>query len=321
MPIDFHSSANRLGYAGREADASWLSAMVGVLDPRGLQVADIGCGGGVYSRAWRRLGAAGVIGIDFSREMLDTARAETQEQSIRFQPGEATATGLPEGSVDVVFERALLHHLRDRTDAAVAEGRRILADSGTYIVQDRTPEDVLQPASAQHLRGFIFECFPHLLEIELSRRLDREGLSAELREHGFASVRALTLWEVRRIHRQREQLLNEIRSRTGRSILHELDDGQIEQLVRFLRERLPDGPLVESDRWTLWVGRLEPPRGPVATRRPGTSAAPADGLSSGPALSLPRSRRAAPGGVPRARLVGCRQAHREDRLASRDSAE
>ncbi|WP_374986114.1 50S ribosomal protein L11 methyltransferase [Alicyclobacillus sp. SP_1] len=43
--------------------------------PKGLRVADIGYGGGIYSRAWVDLGAEPVIGVESSRVMVEVARA------------------------------------------------------------------------------------------------------------------------------------------------------------------------------------------------------------------------------------------------------
>ena len=63
---------------------------------------------------------------------------------------------------------------------------------------------------------------------------------------------ATSLWEVRRRYGDREDYLSEIAQRTGRSILHDLDDTQLTHLVDELRRRLPDGPVVERDRWTIW---------------------------------------------------------------------
>ena len=53
MAIDFHATANRNTYATRQADDGWQAAMRRLVDPAGTRVADIGCGGGIYSRAWR----------------------------------------------------------------------------------------------------------------------------------------------------------------------------------------------------------------------------------------------------------------------------
>ena len=59
------------------------------------------------------------------------------------------------------------------------------------------------------------------------------------------------------VHPDRDAYLAEIRRRTGRSILHELDDREIARLVDVLADRLPAGePVVETDRWTLWTGAL-----------------------------------------------------------------
>jgi hypothetical protein len=64
-----------------------------------------------------------------------------------------------------------------------------------------------------------------------------------------------SLLEVRRRHDAREDYLAEIRGRTGRSILHELDDVELDHLVTELPSRLPEGPLVEQDPGTLWAAR------------------------------------------------------------------
>ena len=58
--IDFHHVANRRTYSDREADASWRDTAVGLVDPAGADVVDVGCGGGTYARAWHDLGAATV---------------------------------------------------------------------------------------------------------------------------------------------------------------------------------------------------------------------------------------------------------------------
>jgi hypothetical protein len=55
-----------------------------------------------------------------------------------------------------------------------------------------------------------------------------------------------------RFEHHREDYPAEITGRIGRSILHELSDADLERLVAELRGLLPDGPLVEQDRWTLW---------------------------------------------------------------------
>jgi ubiquinone/menaquinone biosynthesis C-methylase UbiE len=254
MPIDFHDPANRLTYAGRRADETWRSEMRDIVDPAGLHVVDIGCGGGTYSRAWLELGAAQVTGVDFSAEMLATARADSPGE-ITFTQGDAAATGLPDASADVVFERALVHHVAD-LGAVAAEARRLLRPGGTYIVQDRTVDDASEPGGPEHVRGLIFDRFPRLLDVERARRPDREALAADLRAAGFATVETRHLWETNQVHASLETLTADLRARRGRSILHDLDDAEIDALADHVATRLPpDAPIVERDPWTLWIAR------------------------------------------------------------------
>lgn len=255
MPIDFHAPSNRHTYAGRAADESWRRAMREITDPAGLDVVDVGCGGGTYSQAWLDLGAARVTGVDFSAEMLAAAtEAAAGEERLRFVQGDATATGLPDGAADVVFARALIHHVADH-GAFAREARRLLRPGGLCIVQDRTADDVRRPGSPSHPRGWFFERFPRLLDVELGRRPQAAALAGELRGAGFADVSVRSLWEVRQVHPDREAFLAEISERRGRSLLHELDDEELEALVDHLRDRLPDEPVTDADRWTLWVAR------------------------------------------------------------------
>ena len=254
MPIDFHDTANRSTYSGRQADASWREAVGELVDPEGATVVDIGCGGGTYTRAWSELGAATVTGVDFSEPILDTARQDHGDlPGVSFRAGEAAATGLPDGSADIVFERALIHHVPD-LGAAAAEAFRILRPGGVLLIQDRTPDDAAQPGSDTHPRGWLFDVFPRLVDVENGRRPDADTVADALSAAGFGEVTTTSLWEVRRRYDDRANYLAEIGHRTGRSILHELGDDELARLVDELRRRLPDGPLVEQDRWTVWRG-------------------------------------------------------------------
>jgi SAM-dependent methyltransferase len=250
--IDFHSEANRGTYARRDADPGWAAAMTAIVDPAGKRVADIGCGGGIYSQAWRRLGASDVVGIDFSARMVADARERLAGQSgLAFQQGDAAATGLATASRDIVFQRALIHHL-PRCEPAFIEARRVLVPGGQLIVQDRTPADVGVPGSREHLRGWFFERFPRLLAVEAGRRPTSEAVGHALHAAGFGAIHCQALWEVRRTYATMDDLERDLVARTGRSILHALDDSELRDLIAFIRERIGAPPIVEKDRWTIW---------------------------------------------------------------------
>jgi ubiquinone/menaquinone biosynthesis C-methylase UbiE len=256
MAIDFHAPKNRNTYAGRTAGPEWRHAMLQIVDPTGLRVTDIGCGGGIYTAAWADLGAREITGIDFSAQMVrDATDANRGRAGVRVRQADARHTGLPDETADIVFERALIHHLPGRT-ACFQEAWRVLAPDGLFIVQDRTPEDVELPASAEHLRGYFFELFPRLLAVEHERRADAATVWREMTEVGFEQVNKMNLWEVRKRHVDAAALAADLRGRTGRSILHELSDEELEAMIVDILARVPrEGAIPEKDRWTIWWGR------------------------------------------------------------------
>jgi len=255
MPINFHDEKNRHSYATRPANESWNVAMRDVVEPHGLRLADIGCGGGIYSRAWADLGAEHVIGVDSSKVMVEAGREQSVGiPNVTFVVGNALATGLQDSSVDLVFERALIHHLTNLAPA-MAEAHRLLAPGGRLMVQDRTPEDVALPGSPEHIRGYFFERFPRLLSTEQGRRWSGEKVRGTMAAAGFRNIAEKTIWENRRVYSNFTELAEDLRSRTGRSIFHELTDQELQDLIQFIASKVPHGSeIVEQDRWTLWIG-------------------------------------------------------------------
>lgn len=254
MPINFHDATNANTYATRTADETWIRQMQSILGGRHIgRVADIGCGGGIYSRAWKRLGAESVVGVDSSAQMITDARAATTGEGIDFVHADANATSLSDESCDIVFSRAVVHHLDNHANA-FAEAYRILKPSGVVIVQDRTIEDVLQPASPSHLRGWFFEVYPRLLQQEHDRRPVTADFLKVLIDAGFTHGETETFWETRRTYATPDELRDDLMARTGRSILHELDDAELHTLADTV-VLVTTGvyPLTERDRWTMWT--------------------------------------------------------------------
>ncbi|MBL9147125.1 MAG: class I SAM-dependent methyltransferase [Phycisphaerae bacterium] len=92
-------------------------------------VADVGCGTGISSRLLRVAGAR-VIGIDPSQDMLRQARERSGGDGppIEFRQGTGEATGLADGSVDVVLAAQAFHWFDP--PRALAEFHRILRPGG-----------------------------------------------------------------------------------------------------------------------------------------------------------------------------------------------
>ncbi|MFT4463723.1 MAG: class I SAM-dependent methyltransferase [Sodalis sp. (in: enterobacteria)] len=252
MAIDFHAGSNQYTYARRVAHAGWGDFIQQRMDPAGKAIADIGCGGGIYSAAWAGLGARQVTGVDFSAQMLQDAQETVQGlTNVSFVQGDAVATGLADASQDIVFARALIHHF-DPPHPFLHEAWRILAPGRLLLIQDRTPEDVFLPGSPDHMRGWFFDLFPQLAAFERERRPARAAIEAALTAAGFELCPTTTLWETRREYADSAALAADLRGRTGRSILHELSDEALAQMIAYILARLPAGqPIVENDRWTF----------------------------------------------------------------------
>jgi hypothetical protein len=68
-------------------------------------------------------------------------------------------------------------------------------------------------------------------------------------------LKTLQLWETRYVHQNIAALNRDLAQRTGRSILHELTDRELSELIMFINCKLknPADPIIEKDSWTLWI--------------------------------------------------------------------
>lgn len=254
MGIDFHNQKNRDTYTTRNADDSWMNAIKDLVPIEDISRAlDIGCGGGIYSKALYEMGISSVTGVDFSEVILGGARENCKEyKNISFRQGSAYETGLESKSYHLLLERALIHHLDD-LQKCFKEAYRLLADNGYYIVQDRTPEDCLLEGNEHHIRGYFFEQFPKLIEKETKRRYNSQFVIEILKEAGFREIQEVKLWETRKVYDHKKQLLEDLHERTGRSILHDLNDEELKVLIDAIDDCISiENNIVEKDRWTIW---------------------------------------------------------------------
>lgn len=89
----------------------------------GATVVDVGCGTGISSRLFARQGYT-VIGI----EPNDAMRASANNAGGDYRPGEAAATGLPDGCASLIVAAQALHWFE--MPPTIAEWRRVLAPGG-----------------------------------------------------------------------------------------------------------------------------------------------------------------------------------------------
>jgi 2-polyprenyl-6-hydroxyphenyl methylase/3-demethylubiquinone-9 3-methyltransferase len=103
------------------------------LDPRGLRVLDVGCGGGLLSEAFAASGCD-VTGVDRSAPSLAAARthAERSGLSIRYLDGSAESLPFDARAFDVVCCCDVLEHV-DSPDIVLGEIARVLKPGGVFL--------------------------------------------------------------------------------------------------------------------------------------------------------------------------------------------
>jgi SAM-dependent methyltransferase len=104
---------------------------------RGAKVLDIGAGTGIASYAFARSGAGIVYALepdaseDVGRGAIMRLRAELP---IEVVDASGDQIPLPDGSVDVVYARQVLHHAGDSLPGLIRESSRVLKTGGTLLV-------------------------------------------------------------------------------------------------------------------------------------------------------------------------------------------
>ncbi|OTA19937.1 type 11 methyltransferase [Xenorhabdus beddingii] len=257
MPINFNAEENRHTYVGRDVQQDWFDLIQKLVDPGDKEIADIGCGGGIYSLAWVKMGAKKVTCVDSSQQMLaDTAENTAGIPNIIIKQGDALCTGLPNNSQDIVFERALIHHISpENRTACFAEAHRLLRSGGVYILQDKTMQDVQLPGSPENIRGYILDVYPHLHHFEMQRRPNNIEVSHGLKTVGFKQIKTISLLEKCTTYKDFSQLATDFQLRKGRSIMHELSNEEITHLINHIKKFLGSKTdIVEKDFWTVWIG-------------------------------------------------------------------
>lgn len=101
--------------------------------PQGLNLLDVGCGGGLLAEEFARLGCM-VTGIDPSGPSLAAARAHALRTGLRidYQTGSGEAIPAPDQRFDLVSCCDVLEHVDD-PDRVIAEIARVLKPGGIFF--------------------------------------------------------------------------------------------------------------------------------------------------------------------------------------------
>ncbi|TME57402.1 MAG: class I SAM-dependent methyltransferase [Chloroflexi bacterium] len=119
--------------ASRELKAAKVIAILedALGDLRSLRLLDLGCSNGLMTRFYGERFKS-VIGIDFDQPGIEYAIANNRSPNIEYRVGDAMATGLPGGSVDVVTCTHVYEHVPDAM-RMMDEVYRVLRTGGACL--------------------------------------------------------------------------------------------------------------------------------------------------------------------------------------------
>jgi len=128
-----------------------------VADVTGLRVLDLACGDGHYTRALKAAGAAEVVGVDISADMLALAHEAEQRQPLGLKYVRADVASLPDlGKFDCVVAAYLLHYAPDKEalDSMCRGIARALRPGARFIAINENPDYPAEPGGAYVQYGF-----------------------------------------------------------------------------------------------------------------------------------------------------------------------
>ncbi|SON57312.1 3-demethylubiquinone-9 3-methyltransferase [Hartmannibacter diazotrophicus] len=123
----------RLGYLKREICTHFGRDANAVKSLAGLDILDIGCGGGLLCEPLSRLGAS-VVGIDPSSTNIEVAKLHAEQSGLEIDYRATTAEELAEGSAfDVVLAMEVVEHVSD-VPAFLATAASLVRPGGLIVV-------------------------------------------------------------------------------------------------------------------------------------------------------------------------------------------
>jgi len=123
---------------GLDGAPEWPTLKSMLPDVRSKRVVDLGCGFGWFCRWAREAGAASVLGLDVSANMLTRARETTADPAITYWQADLETVELPAASFDLAYSSLTLHYLVNLA-ALFGAVHRALAPGGRFVFSAEHP--------------------------------------------------------------------------------------------------------------------------------------------------------------------------------------
>lgn len=131
---EFFEGYSQLGRSvhGLAGAAEWPTIRTLLPALNGLRILDLGCGFGWFSRFAAAEGAASVLGLDLSENMIARARAENAHPAIVYDIADLERVELPAAAFDLAYSSLAFHYLED-FGRLVEEVHSALAPGGKFV--------------------------------------------------------------------------------------------------------------------------------------------------------------------------------------------
>ena len=130
-----HMARSERGLAGA---GEWPTLKDMLPDLRGKRVLDLGCGYGWHCEYAVQQGAARVVGVDLSEQMLARARARCAGLPVTLERCAIEEISFPASSFDLVFSSLAFHYVADFADV-VRRVRDCLVPGGDFVFSCEHP--------------------------------------------------------------------------------------------------------------------------------------------------------------------------------------
>jgi SAM-dependent methyltransferase len=117
---------------GLDGAPEWPAIRALLPDLEGKRIVDLGCGFGWFARWASENGAAHVLGLDHSENMIARARADTYDPNIEYEIADLECLELPEASFGFAYSSLVLHYVVD-FDRLVRTVHRALLPGSHFV--------------------------------------------------------------------------------------------------------------------------------------------------------------------------------------------